>query len=256
MSSDPAPIGLIAAIPAELAQLGPAFRVERREEVAGLAFLAGTLEGRAVVAVEAGIGKVNGAVVATLLLDRFGCRALVFTGVAGGLDPALSVGDVVIGTRLVAHDYGAVVDGAIRVYQPGAIPLPGHREDHGYALPPALEERLRQALGGLDLPPMSAEATGGTPRRPAIRFGTILTGDVFLNCAATRRRLFAAHGGAAVEMEGAAVAQVAERFGRPWVVVRALSDLAGEDSHISFGAFLHEAAAIAATILRRILPAL
>jgi adenosylhomocysteine nucleosidase len=254
MSFDP--IGLIVAIPEELEHFGAALRQDGREERAGLLFLKGTLDGVPLVAVEAGLGKVNAGVVATLLLDRFGCRALVFSGVAGGLDPALCVGDVVIGTRLVAHDYGAMVGGELRVYQPGARPLPEVPRDHGYHKPPALEAALRQALEGLDLPLLSAAATGDTPRLPRIVFGTILTGDLFINCVATRERLHSLHHGQAVEMEGAAIAQVAERFGRPWVIVRALSDLAGDDSHISFGAFVLESAAVAALIVRRIVAAI
>src|SRR3712207_1103251 len=108
-----APVGLIAAMPEELAQLADAFAETGRRDVAGLAFREGTLEGVPVVAVETGIGKVNAAVVATLLLHVFGCRALLLTGVAGGLDPALAVGDVVVARRLVAHDYGALVAGEI-----------------------------------------------------------------------------------------------------------------------------------------------
>ena len=250
------PIGLIAAIPEELAQFGAHFAEGETRTVAGLAFRSGVLDGRPVVAVEAGIGKVNAALVATLLLTEFRCRALVFSGVAGGLDPALGVGDVVVADRLVAHDYGALVDGEIKPYQPGVPPLPGFPEEHGYALPADLAERLRAALEGVELPEIGAAAAGGAARRPRLVFGTVLTGDAFLNCAATRDRLHARFGGLAVEMEGAAVAQVAERFDAPAVVVRALSDLAGADSHVDFPAFLHETAGMAAAIVRRIVPVL
>ncbi|MGP1396517.1 MAG: 5'-methylthioadenosine/adenosylhomocysteine nucleosidase [Inquilinaceae bacterium] len=250
-----APIGLITAIPEELARFGEHFREHDRREVAGLVFRTGAIDGRAVVAVEAGIGKVNAALVATLLAREFGCRALTFSGVAGGLDPDLGVGDVVVATRLVCHDYGALVDGRIVVYQPGVPPLPGVDTAHGYDMPAPLEARLRGALDGLALPSLGARAAGGMPRRPVLRFGTILTGDSFLNCAATRHRLHDDFGGLAVEMEGAAVAQVAGRFGIPWVVVRALSDLAGADSHVDFPAFLSETAGLAAAVMRRVVAA-
>ncbi len=250
------PIGLISAIPEELAQFGAHFARERTTEIAGLSFHLGALDGRPVVAVEAGIGKVNAALVATLLLREFGCRALVFSGVAGGLDPTLGVGDVVLADRLVCHDYGALIDGAIKPYQPGVPPLPGFPEDHGYALDAGLAARLRSALEDVELPAISAAATGGETRAPRLVFGTVLTGDTFLNCAVTRDRLHARFGALAVEMEGAALAQVAERFGVPVVVVRALSDLAGEDSHMDFPAFLHETAGQAAAIVRRIAPVL
>ena len=250
------PIGLISAIPEELAQFGAHFGEREVTRVAGLAFRSGDLDGYPVVAVEAGIGKVNAALVATLLLHEFGCRALVFSGVAGGLDPALGVGDVVVADRLVCHDYGALIDRDIKPYQPGVPPLPGCPEEHGYALPADLATRLKEALAGVQLPPVSAAAAGGEARTPRLMFGTVLTGDTFLNCAVTRNRLQDRFGGLAVEMEGAAIAQVAERFGAPAVVVRALSDLAGADSHMDFPAFLHETAGQAAGIVRRIVPVL
>jgi adenosylhomocysteine nucleosidase len=131
------------------------------------------------------------------------------------------------------------------------------RHDPYYDLPPELSGRLRAALKGLHLPPMPAAATGGRERRPKIRFGTILSGDQFVNAAPARlalRRRFP--GALAVEMEGAAAAQIAERHGVPCVVVRALSDLAGAASHIDFMAFLPAAAAAAALTVRRLLPAL
>lgn len=250
--TDPRPIGLITAVPEELADFERDLAETRRRTVAGLTFRSGTLAGQPVVLVESGIGKVNAALVATLLLHEFGCRALVFSGVAGGLDPTLAVGDVVIATRLVQHDYGALIAGRIRPYQPGVPPLPGVPDDHGYDLPASLIATIRRAVDGVELPPLSAAATGGAPRRPRVAFGTILTGDAFLNCADTRDRLRAGFGALAVEMEGAAVAQVAEKFAAPAVVIRALSDLAGADSPMDFGAFLNETAAVAARIVRRV----
>lgn len=245
-------LGLITAIPEELAEIGAHFETREIRKLAGITFHLGSLDGRETVAVETGIGKVNAALTTTLLCELFGVKSLIFSGVAGGLDPALSVGDVVIGRRLVMHDYGAVVDGKIKTYQPGNMPLPGFPEDHGYDLDPAQSEAVMQALEGLELPEVSAEATGGAPHFPSVRLGTILTGDAFVNCERTRLDLherFQAH---AVEMEGAAVAQVAQRYGIKPVVVRALSDLAGQESHMDFGAFVTLAAKIAAAIVVRL----
>lgn len=248
------PLGLISAIPQELAHFGAELEIDSPREIGGVAFRQGRLDGLPLIVAEAGLGKVNAAVVATLLLSEFGCRGLVFSGVAGGLDPELAVGDVVLGKRLVCHDYGRLSERRIVTYQPGAMPLPGCAQTHGYNLPEDLLARLRQALYGFDLPEIAA-ADGGS-RRPRLVEGTILTGDTFLSCAATRVELAERFGGQAVEMEGAAVAQVAERFARPAVVIRALSDLAGEESHLDFGRFLEDAAASAARIVRRLLPAI
>jgi adenosylhomocysteine nucleosidase len=247
------PLGLICAIPDEIAHFGASFTETSTRTLAGLIFREGTLEGRPTVMVESGIGKVNAAMVATLLAEIFGCHALLFSGVAGGLDPALGIGDVVIATRLVQHDYGALVEGRIKTYQPGIPPLPGFDETHGYALSAGLETKVRAALEGITLPPFDAKATGTEPRVPVIHFGTVLTGDTFLNCEATRERLHRDFGSAlAIEMEGAAVAQVAERYGIPCLVVRSLSDLAGAESHMDFASFCGAAAEGAAVLIRRL----
>ena len=90
----------------------------------------------------------------------------------------------------------------------------------------AFERKLRAALSGVALPPLPATVTGEAAREASLHFGTIVSGDTFVNCGMTRQRLEREFAALAVEMEGAAVAHVAQRFGLPWVVVRCLSDLA------------------------------
>lgn len=249
------PLGILAALPEEVRHLGQALAVDDKVVRGGFAFRQGRLDDVPVVLVEAGIGKVNTALVGTLLLDHFGCRGVLLTGVAGGLDPALGIGDVVVGEELVQHDYGAVVGGEIRPYRPGVPPVGESREPLSYRLDPSITRILRQRLEGLALPALPPKVVGAAGRRPAVRFGTILSGDQFINCEATRKRLFARFKAPAVEMEGAALAQVAEQFQAPCIVVRCLSDLAGADSHVDFEAFLPYAAESAARVLRRIVPA-
>lgn len=251
-----APLGIIAALPEEVRHLGEALAVDDKIVRGNYAFRLGSLDRIPVVLVEAGIGKVNTSLVATLLLDHFGCRAVLLTGVAGGLDPNLQVGDVVVAERLVQHDYGAIVNGNLKPFRPGVPPLGEARDRVAFELDPGLVRSLRQCLAGLALPELPAAVTGAAARKPVIGFGTILSGDQFINCETTRQRLHAAYKAHAVEMEGAALAQVAEQFKAPCVVVRCLSDLAGKDSHLDFTAFMPYAAEIAAQVMRRIVPAL
>ena len=224
------PIGLISAIAEETAILRGRLEARASETHAGVRFQPGRLVGLPAVLVETGIGKVNAALVATVLAERFGVGAFLFAGVAGGLDPTLGIGDVVIAETLIQHDYGAIVEGRLKPYRPGALPFGVRRAPLAFAPPEPLLERAKAALDGLTLPEVPAIATGAAPRRPQLRFGSVLTGDQFLACEETRARLFAEHGALAIEMEGAAVAQVAEAYGRPWMVVRAISDLAGRES--------------------------
>ena len=190
-----------------------------------------------------------------LLADRFRCRLIVFSGVAGGLDPQLHIGDVVIADRTLQHDAGVIEDERIVTYQAGHVPFFNPTDRLGYAVDADLVARLRQRLDGFTLPPLS-RAAGGAGAAPRIVFGTILSGDQYIHCEATRQRLFAELGGAAVEMEGGALGQVAEAFGIPHLDIRALSDLAGKDSRFDFAAFVSEVAGSSALILRHLLAVL
>jgi adenosylhomocysteine nucleosidase len=248
-------IGLICAIPQELAHLRNALAHAWSEELAHARFDKGGLDGSEVVLAGAGIGKVNTALVATLLADRFRCRAIVFSGVAGGLDPDLHIGDVVIADRTLQHDAGVIEDERLATYQAGHVPFFNPTDRLGYPVDPALIERLRARLAGFALPPLS-HAAGGAGAAPRIVFGTILSGDQYIHCETTRERLFRELGGGAVEMEGGALGQVAEAFGIPFLDIRALSDLAGKDSRFDFAAFVSEVAGGSAAILRYLLPVL
>src|SRR5258706_9353322 len=138
------PLGIICALPEEIEHLHAGLSNRDEETVGGFRFAKGRLDGEPVVLVESGIGKVASSLAATLLCAQFRCRCLLFSGVAGGLDPALGVGDVVIGERLIQHDYGALHDSGLGSYPAGTIPISDPRG------PPA----LRTAPGpGAPAPP-------------------------------------------------------------------------------------------------------
>jgi adenosylhomocysteine nucleosidase len=248
------PVGILCAMREEAAELAHRIAGTRARAAAGVNCRAGRFNGLPVVMAEGGIGKVGASMLASVLVERFECRALLVCGVAGGVDPALGIGDVVIADRLVQHDYGAVAGLTLRNFRPGVPPLGNGRSNIDYPLAPALRRRLARAVAGLALAPMPAAVAGG--RVPSLRFGTIVTGDQFVNCDATRRRLQDRFSAQAVDMESAAVAQVAEAFRMPWVAVRSLSDLAGSESHLEFGAFIAAAARNSAAVIDRVLPAL
>ena len=178
-------------------------------------------------------------------------RQVVFSGVAGGLDPALHIGDVVVADRIVQHDVGRIENDALLRYQAGHVSFINPTDALGYSMDADLLTRVRDNLADIELPPLSNSA-GGRDRPPRVVFGTILTGDQYVHCEITRQRLHRELDGRAVEMEGGAVAQVCESVGIPWIVIRALSDLAGRDSALDFSAFVAEVAAISAHLVRRI----
>ena len=132
------PLGIVSALPEEMGGLGLALDKGDVVEVAGYHFRHGRVDGHPVVLAEAGCGKVATAIVASLLADRFGCAGLVFSGVAGGLDPALAIGDIVIADELIQHDYGAVTDGRLKAYHPGLAPIGPLTERPAFRLDPEL----------------------------------------------------------------------------------------------------------------------
>jgi adenosylhomocysteine nucleosidase len=236
-------IGLICAIPQELAHLRDLLADSNSENAAHTVFDIGTIDGHGVVLAGSGMGKVNAAIVTTLLAHRFGCRTVVFSGVAGGLDPRLAIGDIVVADLVIQHDAGVLEDQRVRTYQPGYAPVINPTDRLGYPADAALLDRVKQRLDGISIPGQ-------------IIYGTVLSGDQYLNCETTRDRLLSELGGQAIEMEGGAVAQVCEAFGIPWLVIRALSDLAGGNALFDFTTFVDKAAASSADILRRLLPVL
>ncbi len=252
MTGQTPPLGILSALPEEMGSLGSALDPAGEVEIAGFRFHSGKIDGHSVILAEAGVGKVATALVGGLLLDRFGCRGLIFSGVAGRLDAELSIGDIVIAEELIQHDYGAMVAGRLKPFRPGLAPIGEARERPDFRLEPRLRQAIAEAIADLRLPPFAG--SGGSTRPSRVRLGRILSGDQFINCDVTRDRLVDEFKGQAVEMEGAALAQISERFGAACVVVRCLSDLAGEESHVDFAAFLPAAATMAAIVVRRLIP--
>ena len=189
-----------------------------------------------VVLAAAGLGKVNTAALASLVWERHTPSLMVFSGVAGAVDPSIGVGDVVVGELTIQHDAGVVSTAGLERYQAGHIPFYNPTDEFGYRP----SDRLLEIMGGVTA---DTELTPVLDREPRVRFGTIITGDQFVNDDATRARLFAELGAQAVEMEGAALAQTAARLGSDHIVIRSVSDLAGVSAVEDFDRFLPEAAA-------------
>ncbi|MGO4395975.1 5'-methylthioadenosine/adenosylhomocysteine nucleosidase [Variovorax sp. M-6] len=228
-------IAVVAAMHEELGALLAQMPDEQRVQVAGRDFWVGHLHGQPVVAVLSRIGKVAAALTATVLLERFKVRAIVFTGVAGGLAPGVRVGDVVVATKLLQHDLDASP-----IFPRYEVPLTGHARFAvdtaiGDALAAAAAEVLRDPVGLLG--PQVVEDFGLAA--PRVHRGLLVSGDRFVSTAAEsavlRRDLPDA---LAVEMEGAAVAQVCHDYGVPFAAVRTISDRADDEAHGDFTRFV------------------
>jgi len=228
-------IAIVSALYEELRALLPLLQSPHIERRGGRDYHLGELDGRAVVLVLSGIGKVAAASTATVLLDTLDARAVLLTGVAGGLGAEVCVGDAVIAQTLLQHDMDASP-----LFPRYEVPLTGRSH---FAADARLCEALAEACTQvLKAPPAALARMGlGPPRQHA---GLVLSGDRFVATAVHSDALRAALPEAlAVEMEGAAVAQVCSDFGRPFAVLRTISDRADDTAHLDFNRFVNEVAA-------------
>jgi adenosylhomocysteine nucleosidase len=223
----------MSALPGELTLFQEQISGGEMVTFGGHDFRTGVIGSRDVVVTAAGIGKVNAAMVATLAIDHFNPSVVIFTGVAGGVDDTLGIGDVVVAEHVLHHDTGVLEPDGFSLYQSGHVPFFNPTEQLGYRPSDELLERIRPRLANVELAPV-------LQRQPAIAFGTIATGDQFLQSDPHRRWLHETLRAHAVEMEGAAVAQVAEHFCVDHLVIRAVSDLAGSTSSLDFAQFLDD----------------
>lgn len=235
-------LAILSALAEEQQGLIDLLQQARCVERAGRTFWLGELHGQPVVLALSRIGKVAAATTATTLIEAFGAQRLVFTGVAGGVGPGVQVGDVVVASGFVQHDMDA--SPLFPRYQ---VPLYGReRFPSDVVLADALLAASRAALGQLDLP-------------ATVHHGLIASGDRFVSAADEARRLYqalrdAGHAPLAVEMEGAAVAQVCHDYGIAFAAVRTISDRADDSAHVDFPQFVNEVASrYALTILSELM---
>ena len=238
-SHDPAPLGLMSAMHEELALLLQAMPDEQRVTVAGRDFWQGHWQGRPVVAVLSRIGKVAAATTATALIERFGVDRIVFTGVAGGIGSGVRVGDVVLASSLVQHDMDASP-----LFPCHEVPLYGRsRFATDTALSEGLAQAAQQVLGQVSTHVGEAAVAEFQLHTPRLHTGLIASGDRFVSTTAECRALQQALPEAlAVEMEGAAVAQVCADYGVPFAALRTISDRADDDAHADFSRFIQQVA--------------
>ncbi|MCL2231166.1 MAG: 5'-methylthioadenosine/S-adenosylhomocysteine nucleosidase [Treponema sp.] len=236
-------IGIIGAMEKELSLLCEVMGKFETQKIGGFEFYTGKLEGKDATLLRCGIGKVNAAVGCALLIEKFKPSCVINTGSAGGIsskqdNQEIKFGDAVISTGLVYHD----VDVTAFNYKPGQ--LPGQPQ-----IFPVDEKFIKLAETAVD--ELVKEKI--LPANFAHRRGLIGSGDVFMHEPARIENVRKTFPGIiAVEMEGAAIAHCCALFSAPVLVIRALSDIAGTESPMSFDEFLPIASKNSAHIVMRI----
>ena len=216
-------IGIIGAMEVEVQGIKSDMTDVRIEKRASMEFCIGKLEGKDLVVVRSGVGKVNAAVCTQILADVYQVDAIINTGVAGSLRNEINIGDIVVSRDAIQHDMEATCFG----YQPGEVPQLGRRTfEADQKLRKVVVDTCRQVNPDIN-----------------VFEGRIASGDRFVADAGDKERIRQVYGGWCTEMEGCAIAQAAWLNGIPFVIIRAISDKADGSDIINYEEFGATAAA-------------
>ena len=242
------PVAILGAFDEEVAILEGQLVNSTVHMIEGIQFLTGTLNEQKVVIARTGVGKVNAAMTATLVIEHFRPKQVIFTGVAGGLNPDLQIGDIVIAQKTAQHDLGRLESAEIE-NMGTKNPINGKRNPVFFPADPGLLQITETVLADIKLNPFQ---TPQGQRHPRIIKGTVITGDIFVAFDAKKTALHENLGADAVEMEGAAVAQICWQQSVPCLVIRSLSDDAGANASEDFKRYYKIAARNSAALVTRI----
>lgn len=224
-------LGIIGAMQVEVEILLSCLENKTEKTFAGSTFYEGSLEGLDVVIVQCGVGKVNAAICAQILCSCFGITHLVNTGIAGSLCAELDIGDLVVSTDAMYHDFDCNAFG----YPSGKVP------GMDVIAFPADETMVAYAFA-------AAEAVNPGHTRK----GRVASGDQFVCLQELKNRIIATTQGLCTEMEGAAIAQTAYRNRLPFVILRAISDKADDSAQMDYPTFERIAAHRCAEVTRNL----
>lgn len=225
-------IGIMGAMPDEVAQLCEKLQNVEVESYGGVEYHRGFLDDKEAVVCCAGMGKANAAATTQVLITRYGASRIIFSGIAGNMTSKIGIGDVVIGKSVVYHD------AELSMIAQSAPFLKAYSGD------PEMIAAAEAACAACGVKSIT---------------GLIATGDTFVGDSETKKAIEAKCAPDCVEMEGAAVGQIAAKNGVPCVVLRAMSDNADEDGHellvvkkFSIAGYVATATAIVADMLKRL----
>ena len=226
-------IGIIVAMEEELESILDIMDNIEEKEIYGLTFKTGQIEKNKIIVVKCGVGKVNAARVTQILIDTFNVKCVINVGAAGALNPFLNIGDIVIGEKLIQHDFDITAFDHDKGYITGV-------GDYIYG-DSELIEKFENAANNLK------------EKDYKIKKGIIATGDIFCTDIKMKNKIFSKFDADCVEMEGAAIAQVCYLDKIPFIVIRSISDSPNGNNEIDFDKFVELASKRCANILREFL---
>ncbi len=200
-------IGIIGAMDVEVASIKEEMTINEKKTFAGMEYTIGTFGNANIVVVKCDMGKVNAGICASTLINQLGCTKIINTGVAGALDKKLKMGDIVISTDAVQHDFDARPIG----YERGEIPYTG-------LVSFKADEKLIDEI---------YEVASEFDEHTNVYKGRVCTGDQFIASVEDLEKIVSSFGGLCCEMEGGAIAQVCYLNKTPFVIIRTISDTPG-----------------------------
>ena len=226
-------IGIIVAMEEELESILDIMDNIEEKEIYGLTFKTGQIEKNKIIVVKCGVGQVNAARVTQILIDTFNVKCVINVGAAGALNPFLNIGDIVIGEKLIQHDFDITAFDHDKGYITGV-------GDYIYS-DIELIEKFKKAANNLK------------EKDYKIKTGIIATGDIFCTDIEMKNKIYSKFDADCVEMEGAAIAQVCYLDNIPFIVIRSISDSPNGNNEIDFDKFVELASKRCANILREFL---
>ena len=223
-------IGIIVAMQEELEEIKNIMKNISKKEINNLTFLDGKIEEKNIVLVQCGIGKVNAARVTQILLDNFEIECVINLGAAGALNPMLEIGDIVIGEKLVQHDFDITAFGHTKGYITGVGDFISSSNE--------MINKIKKSVNNIN------------DRTYKIKVGNIASGDIFCTDIEMKNKIYTKFDADCVEMEGAAIGQVCYLDKIPFIVIRSISDSPNGKNAVVFDEFVKLASKRCAKILR------
>ena len=225
--------GIIAAMKEEMQEIKKIMQEIEEIKIKELIFFKGKINNNIIILVEAGIGKVNAARVTQLMIDKFEIERIINVGSAGSANNELKIGDIVIGKRLVQHDFDITAFG----HPKGFITNIGQYVESDSELISKMEQTILKL----------------SQNEFKIKIGTIASGDIFCTEPKMKEKIRTKFNADAIEMEGAAIAQVCKLNEIPFIVIRSISDNPDGKNEITFDQFLEKASKRCAEIINKFL---
>lgn len=221
-------IGIIGAMQIEIDKINEALEEKEARVISGVTFTKGLLYGKEVVTAVSGVGKVFAAICAEAMILAFSPEIIINTGVGGSLSDELSIGDVAVADGVVQHDMDTspIGDPVGLLSGINMIKIPSDKE---------VLSKMAQCV----------ESLGAR-----VRTGTIASGDEFVNSSEKKKWIKETFGAIACEMEGAAIGHVAYMNNVKFAVIRAISDGAGDESHMDYFTFVQKAAELSSAAVK------